>query len=129
MLIKSFLDTLSSDVFENGRLNLTNIEDAVELYTSSVLVGERIPKPIQQKRLEDLRTFLTDEENLNDTFGFIGETIAALLLKYQDSDAFESIIQRMANDASFMSQIQRFDIINERIAEKEAEATRQTISS
>lgn len=91
------------------------------------MVGEpagevnHIPQPIQQKRLEDLRTFLTDEENLNDTFGFIGDTIAALLLKYKDSDAFEPIIQRMADDAGFMSQIQRFDIINRRITEKEAE--------
>lgn len=121
LLIKSFLDTLSSDVFENGRLNLTNIEDAVELYSSSVLVGEGIPQPIQQKRLERLRAFLTDEKNLNDTFGSIGESIAALLIKYQDSDAFEPIIQRMANDSGFMSQIQRFEIINGRIAEKEAE--------
>ena len=121
LLIKGFLDTLSSDVFENGRLNLTNIEEAVNLHTSSVLVGEGIPRSIQQKRLADLRTFLTDEENLNDTFDFIGQAIAALLIKYKDSDTFDPIMQRMADDADFMSQIQRFEIINERIAEKEAE--------
>ncbi len=121
LLIKSFLDTLSSDVFEDGRLNLTNVECAVQLYTSSVLAGSGIPQSIQQKRSEDLLTFLTDEENLNETFGFIGDTIAALLLKYKDSDAFASVIQRLADDAGFMSQIQRFDIINNKIAEKQDE--------
>lgn len=126
VLLKNFKDTLSSDVFENGRLNLTNIEGAVEAYAASYLVGDDIPSEIKSKRLDDLRTMMTDEEHLNDTFGFIGDTIAALLLKYKDKESFALILQSMADDPQFMGQVQRFEIINSRIAEKDAELNNLT---
>lgn len=121
ILLKSFRDALESDAFENGRLNLENINSLVSEYAASYLIGDGIPTEIQNKRLEDLRTMLTDEENLNDTFGFIGDTIADLLLKYKDKEEFSPILQRIANDPQFMGQIQRFEIVNNKIAEKEAE--------
>lgn len=115
-LFKAFRDTLNTDVYEDGLLNLTDIDEALKSYKDSPLMG--IPSEIQNKRLERLRAILIDEKNLDDNFAEIAET---LLLKYGDRQAAKPVLEQLGNNPEFMRRIQRFEIINNNIVKKAEE--------
>lgn len=116
-LFKAFCDTLNTDMFENGRLNLTNIDGAIKNYADSLLMGNISPE-IQDNRLNKLHTILTDEKNLNDNFA---EIAGALLLKYGDKEVSRPVLEQLGNNPEFMRKIQRFEIINKNINKKAEE--------
>lgn len=120
-LLKGFRDTIGSESFADGKLDLQNIDTLLDQHSSSLFIGEGIPEEIQQQRFDTLTTLLTDEEDLNDTFGFISDTIGSLLVTYQEKDGYADLIKRIADDPEFMGRIQKFKIISDRIEEREAE--------
>lgn len=120
-LLASFRNTLSSETFVDGKIDLENIGELVSAYADSPFVGDGIPQEIQESRFDALNTLLTDEERLNDTFGFISTTITGLLDKYQGSEQYTKMVQCLADDPDFMSRIQRFQIITDRIERKQTE--------
>jgi len=120
-LLTSFKNTLNSDNFIDGKIDLDNIGDLLSAYAASPFVGDGIPQDIQDARFDMLNTLLTDEERLNDTFGFISTTITGLLDKYQGSEQYTKLVQELADNPDFMSRIQRFQIITDHINQKQAE--------
>ncbi len=120
-LLNSFRNTLNSDNFIDGKIDLDNIGDLLSAYTESPFIGDGIPQDIQDSRFDMLNTLLTDEERLNDTFGFISTTITGLLDKYQGSEQYTKMVQELADNPDFMARIQRFQIITDRIEQKQAE--------
>lgn len=120
-LLNAFRETLNSEGFVDGKIDLDNIGALIAAHKNSPFVGEDIPNSVREARFDILSTLLTDEEQLNDTFGFISQTITGLLDKYQDSKQYSKLIQELANSPDFMGKIQRFQIIKDRIEEKQAE--------
>ena len=118
-LLASFRSTLNRDTFTDGKVDLDNIGELVAAHAESLFVGEELPQDIQRSRFDTINTLLTNEEQLNDTFGFISETITGLLDKYQDSEQYRKMVQDLADDPDFMSRIQRFQIITDRIEAKQ----------
>lgn len=120
-LLNSFRNTLNSENFIDGKIDLDNIGDLLSAYAASPFIGNDIPQDIQDSRFDVLNTLLTDEERLNDTFGFISTTITGLLDKYQGSTQYTKMVQELADNPDFMARIQRFQIITDRIEQKQAE--------
>lgn len=120
-LLTAFRDTLDRETFIDGKLDLSDIGDLISSHADSLFVGDGIPEDIQDSRFDAISTLLTDEEHLNDTFGFISETITGLLDKYQGNEQYSLLVQKLADDKDFMSKIQRFEIITERINQKQQE--------
>ncbi len=120
-LLASFRSTLNRDTFIDGKIDLENIGELAAAHAESLFVGEELPEDIRENRFDAIRTLLTDEEQLNDTFDFISETITGLLDKYQDSEQYRKMVRDLANDPDFMSRIQRFQIITDRIEAKQKE--------
>jgi len=120
-LLTAFRDAIGQEYFVDGKIDLTQIDALLKAQESSLFVGEQIPESVQTARFEVLSNLLTDEENLNETFGFISSTITALLEKYQGNPQYNHLVERLANDPDFMSRIQRFQIISEKIEAKQSE--------
>lgn len=120
-LLTAFRDAVGQEYFVDGKIDLTQIDALLKAQESSLFVGEQIPETVQTARFEALSNLLTDEENLNETFGFISSTITALLEKYQGNPQYNHLVERLANDPDFMSRIQRFQIISEKIETKQSE--------
>lgn len=120
-LLSSFRDTISEEYFVDGKIDLSHIDALLAAHESSYFVGEEVPESIQRSRFDTLSTLLTDEENLNETFGFISSTITYLLEKYQEDPQYGHLVEQLANDTDFMSRIQRFQIISEKIEAKQSE--------
>ncbi len=118
-LLASFRNTLNQDSFIDGKIDLSNIGELVATHTDSLFIGDGIPQEIREARFDAIDTLLTDEERLNDTFGFISTTITGLLDKYQGNEQYSKMVQALADDPDFMSRIQRFQIITDRIEEKQ----------
>ncbi|WP_250229699.1 hypothetical protein [Anaeropeptidivorans aminofermentans] len=107
-LLQNFRDSLADDFIKDGKINLTDIVKLLDSYRKSTIIGSMVPKEIQDKRLERLRNFFTDESNLEDTFNFLSSVIPALLLKYKDSTQFSSVVSHLSNNKEFMSKVQSF---------------------
>lgn len=120
-LLTAFRDAIGQEYFVDGKIDLSQIDALLKAQESSLFVGEQIPESVQTARFEILSNLLTDEENLNETFGFISSTITALLEKYQGDPQYNHLVERLANDPDFMSRIQRFQIISEKIEAKQSE--------
>lgn len=120
-LLASFRNTLNSENFVDGKIDFDHIGELISAHEDSLFVGDGIPQDIQKSRFDALNTFLTDEERLNDTFGFISTAITGLLDKYQGNEQYIRMVQGLAEDPDFMSRIQRFQIITDRIERKQAE--------
>lgn len=120
-LLNSFRSTLNSDNFIDGKIDLDNIGNLLSAYAESPFIGDGIPQDIQDSRFDVLNTLLTDEERLNDTFGFISTTITGLLDKYQGSEQYTKMVRELADNPEFMARIQRFQIITDRIEQKQTE--------
>lgn len=120
-LLTAFRDSVGQEYFVDGKIDLSQIDALLNAQKSSLFVGEEIPESVQKARFETLSNLLTDEENLNETFGFISSTITALLEKYQGDPQYNHLVERLANDPDFMSKIQRFHIISDKINAKQAE--------
>ena len=120
-LLTAFRDTINSESFINGKIDLNSISDLLAAHKNSPFIGDGIPQDIQNSRFDVLSTLLTDEEQLNDTFGFISTTITGLLDKYQDSEQYSKLIRELADNPDFMAKIQRFQIITDRIEKKQEE--------
>ena len=128
-LLKSFRDAIAGEGFIDGKIDLENIEVLVEQHKTSLFTGDDIPEEVRKQRLESLTNLLTDEEKVNDTFGFISETIGTLLVAYQGKEGYEELIRGISEDPEFMGKIQKFKIISDRISEKEAEVQQLTNQS
>ncbi len=120
-LLASFRETISQEYFVDGKIDLSQIDVLLKSQKDSLFVGDQIPASVQATRFEVLSNILTDEENLNETFGFISSTITALLEKYQGNPQYNHLVEKLANDPDFMSRIQRFEIISEKIEAKQSE--------
>lgn len=120
-LLTAFRDTINSESFINGKIDLNSVSDLLAAHKNSPFIGEGIPQDIQDSRFDVLSTLLTDEEQLNETFGFISTTITGLLDKYQDSEQYSKLIRELADNPDFMAKIQRFQIITDRIEKKQEE--------
>lgn len=120
-LLTSFRDSIGQEHFVDGKIDLSQIDELLKAQENSLFVGEQVPETVQEARFELLRNLLTDEENLNETFSFISSTITALLAKYQGDPQYNHLLEKLANDADFMSKIQRFQIISEKIEAKQSE--------
>ncbi|MBQ5890265.1 MAG: hypothetical protein IIW73_04870 [Clostridia bacterium] len=119
-LLTAFRDAIGQEYFVDGKIDLSQIDALLKAQESSLFVGEQIPEAVQTARFESLSNLLTDEENLNETFGFISSTITALLEKYQGDPQYNHLVERLANDPDFLSRIQRFHIISEKIKAEES---------
>lgn len=137
-LISSFREALGQDYVVDGKLDLSNVGDLIKAHSGSLFVGDGIPSEIQEQRLDTLSTLLTDEDRLDDTFGFISDTITDLLEKYQGQKQYDDLLTKLADNPEFMERIQRYQIITSRIEEKEkivqdlekeAEAKRQQMNN
>ena len=120
-LLNAFKETLNSEGFVDGKVDLDNIGDLIASHRNSPFVGEEIPEDVREARFDVLSTLLSDEEQLNETFGFISSTITGLLEKYQDSEQYSKLVQELADSSDFMAKIQRFQIIRDRIEKKQEE--------
>lgn len=120
-LLNAFRETLNSESFVDGKIDLDNVGALISAHRNSPFIGEGIPQSIRETRFDILSTLLTDEEQLNDTFGFISQTITGLLDKYQGSEQYSRLIQELADSPDFMGRIQRFQIITDRIEKKQEE--------
>lgn len=119
-LLTAFRDAIGQEYFVDGKIDLSQIDALLKAQESSLFVGEQIPESVRTARFETLSNLLTDEENLNETFGFISSTITSLLEKYQGDPQYNHLVERLANDSDFMSRIQRFHIISEKIKAEES---------
>lgn len=120
-LLNAFRETLNSESFVNGKIDLNNIGELISSHRNSPFIGGDIPEATREARFDVLSTLLTDEEQLNETFGFISSTITGLLDKYQGSEQYSKLIQELADNPDFMAKIQRFQIITDRIEKKQEE--------
>lgn len=120
-LLASFRDTIGQEYFVDGKIDLSQIDALLKAQENSLFVGEQIPDSVQTARFELLSNLLTDEENLNETFEFISSTITALLEKYQGEPQYNRLVERLANDPEFTSNIQRFQIFSQKIEAKQTE--------
>lgn len=120
-LLHSFRDTISSDYFVDGKIDLSQIGELLKAQELSLFVGDEVPEEVRAARFEEVSNLLTDEENLNVTFGFISSTITALLEKYQDDPQYSHLVGQLADNPDFMSKIQRFRIISDKIEARQAE--------
>lgn len=120
-LLNAFRETLDSESFVNGKIDLNNIGELISAHRNSPFIGGDVPEAVREARFDVLSTLLTDEEQLNETFGFISSTITGLLDKYQGSTQYSKLIQELADNPDFMTKIQRFQIITDRIEKKQEE--------
>ena len=120
-LLNAFKETLNSEDYVNGKVSFDNIGNLITAHRNSPFIGEDIPDDVRESRFDILSTLLTDEEQLNETFGFISTTITGLLEKYQDSEQYSKLVQELADSSDFMAKIQRFQIITDRIEKKQEE--------
>lgn len=120
-LLNAFKETMNSKGFSDGKVDLANISELLTSHKNSPFVGDGIPKYIQEARFDTLSTILTDEEELNETFGFISQTITGLLDKYQGREQYDRLIRELADSPDFMGKIQSFSIITNSIEQKQHE--------
>lgn len=120
-LLASFRNTLGQEYFVDGKIDLSQVSELLRAQKDSLFVGEQLPDTVREARFEAISTMLTDEENINETFGFISSTITQLLEKYQGAPQYNHLVESLANDPDFMTKIQRFQIISDRIAGKQLE--------
>ena len=125
-LIKDFKDIIGPEGLEDGKFDFSNTDSLIERYRSSLITGSAIPTNIQAERLETITTLLTSEENLNDTFDFIGQTIGSFLLKYQGDEGYSTLIESISNSPNFKDKIPQLTYISRQISEKEAELNQLT---
>lgn len=123
-LLSSFKETLNSNNFIDGKLDLNNIGELLASHKNSPFLGEDIPRDVQDARFDILSTLLTDEEQLNETFGFISQTITGLLDKYQGSEQYDRLVRELSHNPEFMGKIQSFHIITDSIEQKQCELER-----
>lgn len=116
VLLQNFRDSLSNESIKSGMLNFSNIELLIENFKSSLLVGTSIPAEIKEKRLKRIRDLLTNGEHLKNIFDNIAGIVAPLLMKYKDSQQFSEVLEHISADDKFMSKIQSFRIIQDRMA-------------
>lgn len=128
-MIRSFCDTIGSESFFDGKIDLQNISNLLNHCKDSLFIGEDIPDEIKKQRFDTLTTVLTNEKNLNDTFSSISDKIGKLLVTYQGKEGYAELIKQISEDPEFMGQIQKFKIISERIEEREAEVQSLTQQS
>lgn len=125
-LIKDFKDIIGPEGLEDGKFDFSNADSLIERYRSSLITGNAIPVNIQEERLDTITALLTSEENLNDTFDFIGQTIGSFLLKYQGVDGYSALIESIANSPNFKDKIPQLTYVSRQISEKEAELSQLT---
>lgn len=125
-LIKDFKDIIGPEGLEDGKFDFSNTDALIERYRSSLITGNVIPANIQEERLDTITALLTSEENLNDTFDFIGQTIGSFLLKYQGVEGYSALIESIANSPNFKDKIPQITYISGQISEKEAELNQLT---
>lgn len=125
-LIKDFKDIIGPEGLEDGKFDFSNTDALIERYRSSLITGNVIPANIQEERLDTITALLTSEENLNDTFDFIGQTIGSFLLKYQGVEGYSALIESIANSPNFKDKIPQITYISRQISEKEAELNQLT---
>lgn len=120
-LLASFRSTLERDSFIDGKIDLENIGELVAAHAETLFAGEEIPRDIKKARFNTINALLSDEGQLNETFGLISKTITGFLNKYQDNEQYRKMVQDLADNPDFMSKIQRFQIITDRIERQQAE--------
>lgn len=125
-LIKDFKDSIGPEGLEEGKFDFSNTDSLIERYRSSLITGNAIPANIQAERLDTITALLTSEENLNDTFDFIGQTIGSFLLKYQGGEGYSALIESIANSPNFKDKIPQLTYVSRQISEKEAELNQLT---
>ena len=126
LLIKDFQSAIGQESYEEGKIDFSNLESLIERYRSALGTGNSVPTDIQEQRLEAITALLTSEENISTTFRFIGETIGSFLLKYQDTEGYSELIERIAKSSDFKDKIPQLTYISRQISEKEAELNQLT---
>lgn len=126
LLIKDFKSAIGLESYEEGKVDFSNLEALIERYRSSLGTGNAVPIDIQEQRLDAITALLTSEENISTTFGFIGETIGSFLLKYQNTEGYSELIERIAKSSDFKDKIPQLAYISRQISEKEFELTQLT---
>lgn len=118
-LLQDFREALSQSAIEDGKLDLSNIDVIIDEYNRSLLTGQTIDTSVRDQRLEKLKRLLTNEESLQITFDFLAGAIGHLLLKYRDSGQFAEFLKVLCKDDDFMSKVQSFRIVQQRIDDQE----------
>lgn len=126
LLIKDFQSAIGQESYEEGKIDFSNSESLIERYRSALGTGNSVPPDIQEQRLDAITALLTSEENISTTFGFIGETIGSFLLKYQDTEGYSKLIERIAKSSDFKDKIPQLTYVSRQISEKEAELNQLT---
>lgn len=119
-LLKEFRTRLSDSDFTANSISVDDLDAVLDHYKSSFFEGQNLPEEFKSKRLRRLHEIITDESNVVDAFGFIADDIAALLTKYQDTEEYRKLVEKLISDPDIASRIQGLEIVTTKIETEQA---------
>ena len=119
-LLESFKQSLSKDYLANGKLDLNNVNDAIELFSKSAFMVS--DETIRNNRLQRLTELLSISDSVDDVFKFIAETIgdsfADFINKYDDRESPNSLVNTIIHtNPEILNRIPEYRFAKSRIEE------------
>ena len=119
-LLESFKQSLGTDYLANGKLDLNNVNDAIELFSKSAFMVS--DETIRNKRLQRLTELLSISDSVDDVFKYIAETIgdsfADFINKYDDRESPNSLVNTIIHtNPEILSRIPEYRFAKSRIEE------------
>lgn len=118
-LLKQFRRTLKTSFIKDNKIDLQKLDDAIKEYEIHIDMSEsEYLEEIKDKRIERIKNIFDNEIQNEKSFLEISKVINDFILKYENSEQYIDFVTKLANDSEFMTSIQNYKIIQEKINNK-----------
>ena len=109
------------DIIEKKNASLNDVDVVLDLFKNSPLVGNSIPSEIKNGRFERLKEILSSNKDADSTLAIASDIICGLILRGEDEDKANAIIDKIIEERDILDRIQSFKVIKERIDDTKRE--------
>lgn len=121
---KALLDSFKEAISKSGELDYANLDvnGILQELEESDIVGNNIPEAIKKKRIERIRTILSEKEELVQIYSESSDLIYNLLLKNKDSMQTDALLSELlAKRPELLDKIQGVRAIQGKLDAKQAQ--------
>lgn len=122
-LIDSFKEHIISHTDELSKDFLyidSYIDEAMQHYQNSILMGENITKEIRDRRMQRLNEILSSEQELDQNLSIVTDNISSLLIKYLDRPNVQALLESLFNsNPDTINKLQSVRIVQQKIEDLE----------
>lgn len=115
-LLKQFRRTLKTSFIKDNKVDLLKLDEAIKEYEDHIVMSQSESlEEIKDERIDRIKNIFNDERHKEKSFLEISKVINDFIVKYENSEQYLDFINKLADDSEFMTSIQNYKIIQEKI--------------